>query len=136
MTVTWALQKAVYGRLINDATLQAIIGSPPRLYDIAPDKTAFPHIVIAEWRTEPLAGVDDGLAHHIRFRAFSRYEGRRETREMIAALYDALQDAPLALDDGALVSFRFLFSDVIRRSDGDTFVGVASFRAVTQGGGV
>ncbi len=126
----WALQKAVHGAISADAGLAALLGDPPRIYDVAPRRPVFPFATYGQWRATAYAGIAGGLEHDIRIRVFSRYEGRRETRAIMAALHDALQDAELAPDGRTLVSLRFVFSDVFLRGDGATWSGVMRFRAV------
>ncbi|MEL6371496.1 MAG: DUF3168 domain-containing protein [Pseudomonadota bacterium] len=130
-TAPWALQAAVYDRLSQDVDLGQLIGAPPRLFDVAPTKPVYPFVVFADWKTTPLVGADDGLAHEFRLRCYSRYEGRLESRAVMTAIYDALQDANLSVDGHDLVSLRFIFSDVFLSPDGQTWNGVMRFRAVT-----
>ena len=128
----FALQKAVYGRLAADAALKSLIGDPARIYDDAPRDAALPYIVIGEARISDWSGVEGGFEHDIRIHIFSRYAGRREIKEIVTALYDALHEAPLIIAGHDLVNLRFVFSDILRRQDSDIYHGVTRFRAVTQ----
>lgn len=128
----WELQRAVYARLIADAGLIAEIGDPPRLYDDPPAEAAFPYITIGESRAKEWPGVDGGLEHELRLHVFSRYAGRKEIKRILAALYDALHEAALTLTGHRLVNIRYVFGDAFRRQDGETYQGVARFRAVTE----
>ncbi|MEM9898510.1 MAG: DUF3168 domain-containing protein [Pseudomonadota bacterium] len=125
-----ALQEAAHARLISDPGIQSILGSTPRIYDIPPRKPVYPFVSYGEWRVGRVQGVPDHFEHNIRLRIFSRYEGRSETRAVMAALHDALQDAPLTMSNRTLVSIRFVFSDVFLRADGRVWNGVMRFRAV------
>ena len=52
-----ALQGAVLARLVTDATLPALIGDPPRVYDQPPDDPVYPFVQIgAVTRRGPGAG--------------------------------------------------------------------------------
>ena len=128
----WSLQKAMYARLAADPGVQAVLGDPPRLYDIAPARPDFPFAVLGEWRTNALRGVEDAFEHDIRIRIYSSYEGRLEVREAMAAIHDALHDAPLVPAGRRLVSLRFVFSDVFLRRGGRAWGGVMRFRAVDE----
>ncbi len=132
MSAQWELQKAVYQALAQDAALQAEIGDPPRIYDDPPPDAAFPYLTLGEARAADWKGVEGGLEHDIRLHVFSRYAGRREVKRIIGAVYDALHDAALTLAGHQLVNIRFVFGDAFRRQDGETYQGVARFRAVTQ----
>ncbi|MEZ5915145.1 MAG: hypothetical protein R3C42_05915 [Parvularculaceae bacterium] len=66
----WSLQKAIYSTLIADATLKTLIGDPPRVYDLAPDRAAFPMSYSAT--RERNSGVDGLVEHDMRIIAHSR----------------------------------------------------------------
>jgi len=126
----WGLQTAAYAHLAADPGVRAVLGDPPRIYDIAPARPDFPFAVFGEWRTSPLAGLPDAFEHDLRIRIYSRYEGRLEVREAMGAIHDALHDADLAPPGRSLVSLRFVFSDVFLRDSGRTWGGIMRFRAV------
>jgi len=126
------LQKVLYETLAADAGVKAEVGDPARIYDDPPREAIFPYLTLGETRANAWAGVEGGFEHDIRLHVFSRYAGRREVKRIIGAVYDALHDASLTLAGHALVNIRFVFGDAFRRSDGETYHGVARFRAVTQ----
>ncbi len=128
----WGLQKAVYGALADHAALAAHLGAPPRIYDAPPKGTAFPFATLGETRVKPFRGVDGAFEHDLRVHVFSRYEGRREAKEILNGVYDALHEADFSVDGASLVQIRFVFADIFPRTDGGVFQGVARFRAVTQ----
>lgn len=128
----WALQKALYAHLAADEGVIAELGDPPRLHDEAPPDAAFPHVILGEGQTRPLPGVDGGIEHDIRLLVHSRHQGRRDVRRLIDVLHDALHDADFPIDGAHLVSIRFVFGDIFKRSDDGTYLGVVRFRAVTQ----
>ena len=128
----WALQKALYAHLAADAGVLAELGDPPRIHDEAPPGAALPHVVLGEGSARPVPGLDGGVEHEIRLLVHSRHQGRREVKRIIDVLHDALHDAAFAVEGASLVNIRHVFSDVFRRSDDGTYLGVARFRAVTQ----
>ncbi|MEM9494845.1 MAG: DUF3168 domain-containing protein [Pseudomonadota bacterium] len=128
----WALQRAIYQELSNDAGLGAYIGAPARIFDHPPDGAGLPYIVIGAGRASDWKGVDRGVEHDVRLHVYSRYAGRREIKEIMSAVYDALHEAAFAVDGHRLVNIRCIFSDALRRTDGETYEGVMRFRAMTQ----
>lgn len=128
----WELQKAVYQTLRGDTALKAEIGDPARIFDDPPPEAVFPYLTLGEARASGWKGVEGGVEHDIKLYAFSRYAGRREVKRILSAVYDALHDTALTLSGHDLVNIRFVFADAFRRSDGETYQGVARFRAVTQ----
>lgn len=128
----WELQKAVYQTLSADAAIKAEVGDPARIFDDPPQGAIFPYLTLGEARASDWKGVDGGLEHDLRLYVFSRYAGRREVKRILAAVYDALHETALTLAGHDLINIRFVFADAFRRTDGETYQGVARFRAVTQ----
>ncbi len=132
MNAEWELQKAIYQTLSADAALKAEIGDPARIFDDPPPDAVFPYLTLGEARMSDWKGVDGGAEHDVKLYVFSRYAGRREVKRILGAVYDALHEAALTLAGHDLINIRFVFADAFRRSDGETYQGVARFRAVTM----
>ena len=130
--VSWALQKALYQRLSVDDGIKSVIGDPARIYDDPPEDAAFPYLVIGETKASDWGGVDGAMSHELRLYAFSRHAGRREVKQVMSAVYDAVHEQDLSVDGARLVYLRYVFGDVWRKQDGDTYQGVMRYRAVTE----
>jgi hypothetical protein len=129
----WPLQKAIFAALSADSTLALLIGDPPRIYDDPPAGSALPYVQIgdgteSDWGTATERGAEHQLTIHV----WSRAGGRMEARAILAVIYDVLEDASLTLDSNRLVNLRFVLSQVWRESDGETYHGMARYRAVTE----
>lgn len=128
----WALQQSIYGALVADTALLALLGAP-RIYDDVPQGTPFPYLTfgqstLRDWSTGSEAGDEHVLTLHV----WSRAAGRKETHAIMGALRHALHDAPLALDGHRLVNIRHELSEARRDPDGDTYHGIVRYRAVTE----
>jgi len=113
----WPLQQAIYARL----------------YDDPPGASALPAVQIgdgaeSDWSTQTDAGAEHDLTVHV----WSRAGGRKEARGILAAICGVLHLAELTLDDNVLINLRFVTSQVIRDADGETYHGIARYRAVTE----
>jgi hypothetical protein len=128
----WEIQKAIYAALLADPVLQTLIGDPPRLYDAAPINTPFPFVVFGDARETKISGADALLDHDVRLAIHSRYDGRREVKDIITAILSVLDDAPLTLTGYALISLRATFTDIFHRQESDVHQGLIRFRAVTE----
>lgn len=128
----WALQKAMFETLAADPALKALIGDPPRVFDLPPVKGPFPFVVFGDARETKIPGADGLVEHDIRLAIHSRYEGRREVKDIVTAILSALDEAPLVLAEFRLVSLRAAFSDIFHRPDADAHQGLVRFRAVTE----
>lgn len=126
------LQEAAFAAIAGDPTVQSLLGNPVRFYDVAPESPTFPFAVFGDWKTSAYAGLPGAFEHDIRIRIFSRYGGRKETRQIMSALHDVLHDAPLSAPGHRLVSMRFVFSDVFLRADRGSWDGIMRFRAVDE----
>jgi len=131
-SATWSLQKAVFAALTADAPLLALLGAA-RIYDDVPQSSDFPYLTLGQsvardWST----ASEDGCEHTITLNVWSQAKGRNEVHEIMAAARTALHGQPLTLDGHRLINLRHETSEARRASDGDTYHGIARFRAVTE----
>lgn len=129
---TWEMQKAIYATLKADSALVALLGGE-RIYDEVPRGAAFPYVTFGpsttrDWST----GTETGAEHLITLRAWSKAGGEKEVHLLLDALRAALHETSLAITDHRLVSMRHETSDALRGADGETYQGIARFRAVTE----
>ncbi|MCB1522111.1 MAG: DUF3168 domain-containing protein [Hyphomicrobiaceae bacterium] len=128
------LQKSLYLAVKSDAAITSLLGGP-KIFDDVPQRTDYPYItfgqsLVRDWST----GGEDGHEHLVTLHVWSRAAGRKEASEILAAIESALHDQALTLADHHLVNLRHEYSDVRRDPDGETFHGLARFRAVTEVG--
>jgi len=128
----WELQKAIYATLKADSVFDGLLGGE-RIYDEVPRGAAFPYVTFGpsttrDWST----GTETGAEHLITLRAWSKAGGEREVHLMLDALRAALHEASLSVKGHRLVSIRHETSDALRGADGETYQGIARFRAVTE----
>lgn len=127
-----ALRAAVYDALRADSALGSALGGV-KIYDEPPRDAAFPYVTLGEARIAPVAADGEAIhEHQLTLHAWSRQGGHREAHVIAAALLQALDDAPLALDSHRVVSLRFALADIRRESDGRTYHATVRFRAVTE----
>jgi hypothetical protein len=129
----WPLQKAIFAALAADSTLALLIGNPSRIYDDPPGETVLPYVQIGDGtESDWSSATETGAEHQLTIHVWSRAGGRMEARAILAVIYDVLQDASLTLDANRLINLRFTLSQVWRENDGETFHGMARYRAVTE----
>jgi Protein of unknown function (DUF3168) len=139
----WAMQQAVYDALRDDTVLQTLTGEvPARIYDDVPDELwaspepggdFLPYVVIGlatarEFDTKTEDGCDQTLMIH----TWSRYQGLMETKQIMAAIVDALDQQSLSVTGHDLVQLRFELSETFLEEDGVTRHGLQRFRAYTE----
>lgn len=122
------LQTAIYGQLSGDSALTALVTG---VFDDVPENTNYPFVRIGEETildnsTKDLQGQEITITIH----AYSEYRGKREVKQILDAIYDALHDSDMIVSNANLINFRFEFSDIVTESDGITRHGVMRFRAV------
>ncbi len=128
-----ALAAAIRAGAMADAGVKALLGDPARIYDDPPPDPVFPYVSLGrvESRSADVAGVS-AIEHALTLHVWSRYGGRAETLDIIAALRAALHNAPLAVAGRTLVLLLAQFADVFRSGDGRTTHGVLRLRAITE----
>lgn len=141
------IQRAVYQKLRNDATLvtllavDAVFGSPsvPAIYDVPPqsitpeDSSAFPYLVIGddtatEFDTDEINGQETTITIHV----FSRYQGRSQAKTIVDAIYQALHDTTLTIPGHDFVFCFWEFSEPIPEPEVMTQHYVTRFRIVVM----
>lgn len=132
LPVSWALQAGLHGFLASNEDMQSLLGNPPRVYDSVPQDAVFPFMTLGEVRTRPVSGYEAGREHDVRINAHSRWGGRKEVKEIVEKCVSLLHGTPFSLTDYTIVQSRFIFSDIIRRTDPETFHAVMRFRVVTE----
>lgn len=126
----WEVQQAVYSRLVGFAGLIALIGT--RVYDRAPHQIttdSFPYVVVGD----DTSVEDDtfsrvGWDHTVTLHVWSRYPGRKETKQIQQAIYDALHQHALVVAGATTIDCVFEFANSFLDPDGLTRHGVSRFR--------
>jgi Protein of unknown function (DUF3168) len=131
-SASWSLQQALFATLTADAALLALLGGA-RVYDDVPQAADFPYLTFAQsvardWSTASEPGAEHVVSLHV----WSQARGRAQVHEIMGAARDALHEQPLALDGHRLINLRHESSEARRAPDGDTYHGIARFRAVTE----
>jgi hypothetical protein len=128
-----ALLAAMRAALMEHADVQTALGDPARVYDDPPAEAIFPYVTLGRMEGRPAdASGGEAIEHVITLHAWSRYGGRAEALDVIAALRAALHNAALAIDGRRLILLLASFSDVFRSGDGRTTHGVLRLRAITE----
>lgn len=131
-SAAWALQTALYQRLVADTALAALIGGA-RIYDDVPRDATFPYVTFGPVTVRDFStGTETHHEHAVALHVWSRAAGRKETHEILGAVQDAVHEAGLTLAGHRLVNLRFETSETRRDPDGETTQGVIRFRAVTE----
>ncbi len=131
LSASWELQKAIHASLVADAVLSAFVGG--RIFDRPPQDAAFPFVTLGDTEVEPEGAGSDGAAiHRLAFSVWSRARGRRETKEIMSAIDEVLQDATLALTGHLLVSLQLERASVSYASEAEALRGRLVFRAYTE----
>lgn len=131
-TASWALQKAVFSALSSDGALLGLLGGS-KIFDDVPQETALPYVtfgqtVSRDWST----GTEDGEEHVVTLHVWSQAAGRREVNAILGEVKRVISAASMPLAGHRLVNLRLEFSEGRREADGETYHGVARYRAVTE----
>lgn len=129
----WALQVALRSALSADDGVKIWLGDPARVYDDPPDDPVFPYVTYGRAESRPFDGDEDAAVEQIlHLHLWSRYGGRREAKEALAAIRAVLQDLAISADGYRHTNFRSTYTDIFRVGDGRTTQGVIRLRALTE----
>lgn len=126
----WAIQTAIYSQLTGTAAVMALVTG---VFDDVPQGTDYPYIVIGEdtgieWDTDDSRGTSATLTVHV----WSRVAGKRETKQIMEAIYDALHRAPLPVSGMTTVTCHWEFGETFLDADGETRHGVTRYRLIIE----
>ena len=122
----WEIQKAIFSRLSSELSYS--------VFDHVPqDEQDFPYVVIGDdtglqWDTGDSRGSESTLTIHV----WSRQLGRRECKEIMDEIYQALHEYELDIDDMHTVICHWEFSESFLDPDGITRHGVTRFRIIAE----
>lgn len=130
----WDVQAALYSRLAGTGALTALLpAGASGVCDHVPEGLAFPYVVLSGLQAQ---GNDTQQAHGyditLSIASYSRAEGMKELRGVMAAIYDALHDAGFTVPNQALILCRQLSAETRLEADGITRAGVQRFRIITE----
>lgn len=130
----FAIQDALYEALRADSGVQALLGSPARLYDHVPPDATFPFVTLGTMQAEPFdtnqhAGTRTRAMLHI----WSRARGNKETKSIMDALSNRLHGGALSIVGQQLVFCRLQSAATDLDDDGLTHHGLLQFQLITQG---
>lgn len=130
MSYEVAIQAAVYSILSNDAALSAMIEG---VYDDVDENQAFPYVTIGEsthneWDTGDTLGDDATITIH----TWSRGRGKKQTKEIQGAIYNALHRVETSQTGYDFVTIQWQDSTSLIDADGKTRHGVQNFRILIE----
>lgn len=128
-----SLQDALLAAARSDAGVQALLGTPPRLFDGETDSAAFPHAMLERHEVvdRGSAGVP-GQSHTLGFGMRSRFGGRRASMEILGALRAALENASITIPGQRIILIQTVYCDVMRAPDLTEYRGVLRVRIITE----
>ncbi len=131
MSAEIALAAAIRSAALVDASVAELVGE--RFYDDPPPDVIFPYLTLGRVDSKAIdVSEREALEHGVTLHVWSRYGGRAEALQAIAALRGCLHNAALELADRRLVLLFAQFADVFRSGDGRTTHGVLRLKAITE----
>jgi len=98
MSVWWEVQKAVYGRLDEDMTLNALVTG---VYDHVPEYTALPYITLGHPQSTDISLVSRVISEiQLPIQLWSQAFGKRQNFEILDRVFTLLHQQPLTVGEG------------------------------------
>ena len=93
----WALQVSIFNRLNKDTTLN----KKAKVYDSVSESAAMPYVVVGEDTVVPFGTkLEDGEEITHTLYVYSSYNGRKEVKELMSLVLEAITKEPLSLEGG------------------------------------
>lgn len=148
-----SVQQAVYSALTGSTALDALLArfydvgnetflSRAAIYDDVPqiadsgNSSFFPYVsigddTVTDWSTDTASGGEVTVTVH----SWSRYAGRKEVKQVMEAIYNALHRATLTAPGFEFVGCDFEFSETVLDPDTETRHGIQRFRLLLDESG-
>ncbi|MED4586670.1 DUF3168 domain-containing protein [Brevibacillus choshinensis] len=123
----WPLQQALFACLKADTALTSKVKG---VFDEVSANQAYPYVTLGEdtvvdWSTK----TNDGEEITHTFHVWSKYAGKKEAKEILSLVLEAVTRQPLVLSSGFSIDFSGLdFMEVFIDEDGTTKHGVLRIR--------
>ena len=122
------------GSALQTAIFSALTAAPPigaAVYDRVPENAPYPQIEILggmsrAWRFSAIWGEQITVEIHI----WSRYDGYKEARNLLAAVRQRLDEQDLPMNGVGLVDIQYLNEDLMLDVDNMTRHGILRFNAM------
>jgi hypothetical protein len=132
---SWAVQSAVYIHLAITSALTSLLGNGAAgVHDHVPPDAPFPYIVLGESSARPLETQGgDGYDITLTIHSYSRENGMKQLRGIMAAVHDALHHNTALTPAGHhLILCDEISADVRLEADGITRHGLQRYRIATE----
>lgn len=121
----WPLQQALFARLTDELSVP--------VFDAVPMDTPYPYVTIDSEQlvnSSPISGRrrETRLLY---LSVWSDYQGQAEVKQILGEMSSALDERPLAIDTGRVVSVRVQNARSNREPDGRTYQGSMTVRIIT-----
>ncbi|MEJ1157999.1 DUF3168 domain-containing protein [Prosthecomicrobium sp. N25] len=127
------LLAAVKASLAADPTLEALLGGPGRIHDMAPRNAPLPYLAVDPVASRPIGGVEAEVEEHdLTLTAWSRAGGKREALAITDRADARLAAAAPAPVGHALASMRLVRREARIARDRITATATLVYRAVTE----
>jgi len=127
-----AVQAAVYTALTGASAVTDLVST--RIHDQVPEGlTTFPFIEFGDPTAQPFdATVMRGQTEDLTLHVWSRTGGRKQTQQVLAAIYATLHRQALTITGHSHVQTIHRFQTVLADPDGETWHGLTRFEITTQ----
>ncbi|MBW0157274.1 DUF3168 domain-containing protein [Sedimentimonas flavescens] len=131
--ISAALQAAIYQRLLADPGVSALVGGA--VYDaVPPGEAPMTYVTLGPEDVQDASDMTGaGATHDFVVSVVTGEAGFHGAKEIAAAISDALSDAALVLERGALVALWFVRAKARRVEKGNTRRIDLTFRARVEG---
>ena len=127
------IETGLINQLTDDDDVQALFGTPARLYSQWPRRAPYPFGVIDRHQQAPLpaSGVRS-FEHRIDLAVFSRHGGRAEARDCLGACQAAFEAVPFSIEGAHTILAHIVYADTMRTQSFNMFRGIMRVRMITE----
>ena len=137
MSAEAVIEAALMDLLRADTGVQAVFGTPARVFDAESDAPLFPYAQLERHEVTPAgAALVDGHEHRLTLAVFTREDRLKGAKAAVAALRLAVEGADWSGLAGVhVVMAHVVYGDVMRTADKRAFRGIIRIRIISEEAG-
>lgn len=128
-----AIKTAIFNSMAANSQISAMLGNPLRLHDAPVRNSVFPFAIWRRFEQKPIAyDYSDAFEIYVSIEITSKTNGNEEARKITDAINNWAINARPVSDELEIPFLMMAYSDVMRATDGRSFIGLIKLKLIAQ----
>lgn len=128
-----AIKNAIYQSMAASSQIAALLGNPLRLNDAPVRNSVFPYAIWRRFEQKPIAfDYSDAFEIYASIEISTKFNGNDEARKIVDAINKWAINAKPQATNMVIPFLMCAYSDVMRATDGRSFIGLIRLKLIAQ----